>query len=133
MKLGEQIRKNSETGLMELWRVGETYTKGYIRGTESPDVLLHVYSPDEWAEIQMKNLSIEERERLEAEERREALRQYEAYVDSLPASFCGLTRRDKVFEDEYGNYISTVPRKASLENWDLQRIEAWLMQCFENC
>jgi hypothetical protein len=126
----DEFRRNHETGEVEEWHVGYTSTKGFRRGQSTESYMIRVVPAAEWAEIEAENARITAERTEEKQARITAAEIEAAYFSALPPEIAGFKRghcgRGWELEDNYGNYVLSIPKTAAAENWPLEKLAEWI-------
>ncbi|MFA5340561.1 MAG: hypothetical protein WC332_02175 [Clostridia bacterium] len=117
---------NPSTGRVEEWHVGYTSEKGFSRGKSTGNFFIREVPEMEWAEMKVA----EEIQAANYAAQQAAIAEEKIiadYFSALPLEISVFRRgRGREIEDNYGNYVLTIPQKAALENWSIKELVAWM-------
>jgi len=121
---------------VEIWSQGSYYTKGVKRGEWDPASMVNVITVDEANKIFAAAARQNAENAAAADRKRTAAERYATYCAALPMTVAGFVRghigNPHEFEDEYGNFVCSVPKKASEEDWSVEALALWIDANLEN-
>ncbi len=93
-----------------------------FEGKEEITELVYNQTREEWEALAREMTLQAKKEKMEREIE-------EIYLASIPTSIVGLKKgpgRNGEYVDEYGNYILSIPRRAWVEQWPLEKLAAYM-------
>ena len=130
--LNESDYRDRGDGYVEVWSLGHYATKGFakVRNHFYAPVLLETITAEEAsnrfieaANLHQKHKEFQDKQKINANIE-------ENYFNLLPMEISGFKRGhlDHAWEleDDCGNYVISIPKKAAHENWNLKKLISWL-------